>query len=62
MKVAMRHLGLDLGEPHRPYAAVSAEHDAEIGDFLREAGLTESGSGGRRRARRGQRIQRLRSA
>jgi 4-hydroxy-tetrahydrodipicolinate synthase len=42
MKAAMRHLGIDLGEPHAPYAAVSPDHDAEIGEFLRSAGLRQS--------------------
>lgn len=39
MKSAMRHLGIDLGDPQRPYARVSPEHDAQIGAFLRDAGL-----------------------
>jgi 4-hydroxy-tetrahydrodipicolinate synthase len=39
MKAAMRHLGVDLGRPMRPYTSVSAEHDAEIAEFLRTAGL-----------------------
>lgn len=39
MKSAMRHLGIDLGRPMRPYAPVSAEHDQQIGAFLRKAGL-----------------------
>jgi hypothetical protein len=36
----MRHLGIDLGRPHRPYTPVSPAHDAEIGEFLRRAGLS----------------------
>jgi 4-hydroxy-tetrahydrodipicolinate synthase len=42
MKAAMRHLGIDLGRPHAPYAAVSPDHDTEIGEFLRSAGLRQS--------------------
>ena len=39
MKAALRHLGVDVGGPHPPYKPVSPEQDAEIGDFLRRAGL-----------------------
>jgi 4-hydroxy-tetrahydrodipicolinate synthase len=42
MKAAMRGLGIDLGDPLQPYARVSSEHEAEIGDFLRQAGLVEA--------------------
>ena len=39
MKAALRHLGIDVGRPLGPYRPVSAEHDAEIGEFLRRVGL-----------------------
>ena len=41
MKAAMRHLGIDLGEPSRPYQPVTPWDNAQIGDFLRRAGLPE---------------------
>jgi 4-hydroxy-tetrahydrodipicolinate synthase len=41
MKAAMRHLGVDLGEPARPYQPVTPWDNAQIGDFLRKAGLLE---------------------
>jgi 4-hydroxy-tetrahydrodipicolinate synthase len=44
MKAAMRHLGLDLGNPRAPYAPVSPEHDAQIGEFLKQAGLVPVGA------------------
>lgn len=43
MKVAMRHLGIDLGEPARPYGRVSRWDEAAIGQFLEEVGLKEPG-------------------
>lgn len=39
MKCAMRHLGVDLGVPAAPYAAVSAADEAGITALLTEAGL-----------------------
>ncbi|MEA2639667.1 MAG: 4-hydroxy-tetrahydrodipicolinate synthase, partial [Chloroflexota bacterium] len=41
MKSAMKHMGVDLGDPARPYEPVTAWDHAQIGDFLRRAGLTE---------------------
>jgi 4-hydroxy-tetrahydrodipicolinate synthase len=42
MKAAMRHLGVDIGDPLPPYGRVSAEHDAQIGQFLKQAGLMQT--------------------
>lgn len=39
MKCALRHLGLDLGDPCYPYEPVSAADGAAIGDLLRASGL-----------------------
>lgn len=41
MKSAMRYFGIDLGSPARPYAAVTPQDDAQIGQFLRETGLLD---------------------
>jgi 4-hydroxy-tetrahydrodipicolinate synthase len=41
MKSAMKHLGIDLGDPSRPYEPVSPWDHALIGDFLRKVGLLE---------------------
>jgi 4-hydroxy-tetrahydrodipicolinate synthase len=41
MKSAMKHLGIDLGDPARPYEPVTPWDHAQIGDFLRKAGLLE---------------------
>jgi 4-hydroxy-tetrahydrodipicolinate synthase len=41
MKSAMKHLGIDLGVPSRPYEPVTPWDHAQIGDFLRKAGLLE---------------------
>ena len=43
MKAAMRHLGIDLGAPLAPYAAVSERDDLVIGQFLESVGLKEPG-------------------
>lgn len=43
MKSAMRHLGIDLGDPSRPFAAVSPRDHAQIGQFLRQVGLVGEG-------------------
>ena len=43
MKAAMRHLGVDLGEPLTPYSGVSDRDDAAIGQFLESVGLKEPG-------------------
>jgi len=39
MKSAMKHFGVDIGEPCRPYAPVSPRDHAQIGQFLRQVGL-----------------------
>ncbi len=43
MKAAMRHLGIDLGRPMRPYDSLPKWDDAQIGQFLEEVGLKEPG-------------------
>ena len=42
MKSAMRHFGIDLGDPVPPYKPVTPRDHAQIGQFLRETGLLES--------------------
>lgn len=44
MKSAMRHFGVDIGEPSRPYAPVSPRDHAQIGQFLRQVGLLGEGA------------------
>jgi 4-hydroxy-tetrahydrodipicolinate synthase len=39
MKSAMKHFGIDLGSPAKPYAPVSPRDHAQIGQFLRQVGL-----------------------
>jgi 4-hydroxy-tetrahydrodipicolinate synthase len=39
MKSALKHFGLDIGDPSRPYAPVSPRDHAQIGQFLRQIGL-----------------------
>lgn len=39
MKSAMKHFGIDIGTPSRPYAPVSPRDHAQIGQFLRQIGL-----------------------
>jgi 4-hydroxy-tetrahydrodipicolinate synthase len=39
MKSAMKHLGVDLGEPARPYSPVTPRDHAQIGQFFRQIGL-----------------------
>lgn len=41
MKAAMKHLGIDLGDPARPYEPVTPWDRGQIGDFLRRSGLLE---------------------
>lgn len=41
MKAAMRHFGVDIGAPRKPYRPVSVEDDARIGQFLRDSGVLE---------------------
>ncbi len=43
MKAAMRHLGIDLGRPMRPFGSLPKWDDAQIGQFLEEIGLKEPG-------------------
>jgi 4-hydroxy-tetrahydrodipicolinate synthase len=43
MKAAMRHLGIDLGRPMRPFGSLPRWDDAQIGQFLEEVGLKEPG-------------------
>jgi 4-hydroxy-tetrahydrodipicolinate synthase len=44
MKSAMKHFGVDIGNPSRPYAPVSPRDHEQIGQFLRQVGLIgESG-------------------
>jgi 4-hydroxy-tetrahydrodipicolinate synthase len=44
MKSAMKHFGVDIGQPCRPYAPVSPRDHEQIGQFLRQVGLIgESG-------------------
>ena len=40
----MKHFGVDIGNPSRPYAPVSPRDHAQIGQFLQQVGLLgESG-------------------
>jgi 4-hydroxy-tetrahydrodipicolinate synthase len=41
MKAAMRHFGVDIGDPLPPFSRVSEEHDREIGDFLSGTGILD---------------------
>lgn len=41
MKAAMRHMGVDIGHPRKPYRPVSVEDDARIGQFLRDTGVID---------------------
>jgi 4-hydroxy-tetrahydrodipicolinate synthase len=43
MKAAMRHLGIDLGNPAFPFGSLTPWDDAVIGQFLEEVGLKERG-------------------
>jgi 4-hydroxy-tetrahydrodipicolinate synthase len=44
MKSAMKHFGVDIGEPARPYSPVSPRDHAQIGQFLRQIGLVGEGA------------------
>jgi 4-hydroxy-tetrahydrodipicolinate synthase len=44
MKSALKHLGLDLGDPAPPYKPVSPRDHAQIGLFLRHTGLLDPGT------------------
>ena len=46
MKSAMRHFGIDLGDPCPPYKPVSPRDHAQIGQFFRQIGLIEGVEGG----------------
>jgi len=39
----MKHFGVDIGDPSRPYAPVSPRDHAQIGQFLRQVGLLGEG-------------------
>jgi 4-hydroxy-tetrahydrodipicolinate synthase len=41
MKSAMKHFGIDLGDPSRPYTPVTPRDHAQIGQFFRQIGLLE---------------------
>ena len=43
MKAAMRHLGIDLGDPMPPYASLTMPDDQALGQFLESVGLKEPG-------------------
>jgi len=43
MKSALKHFGVDIGDPSRPYAPVSPRDHAQIGQFLRQVGLLGEG-------------------
>lgn len=39
MKSALKHFGVDIGDPSRPYAPVSPRDHTQIGQFLRQIGM-----------------------
>lgn len=39
MKSALKHFGVDIGDPARPYAPVSPRDHAQIGQFLEQIGI-----------------------
>lgn len=41
MKAAMRHFGVDVGEPLTPFSRVNEEHEREIGEFLKRIGILD---------------------
>jgi len=43
MKSALRHFGLEMGDPLPPYKPVTPRDHAQIGEFLRQIGLLEKG-------------------
>ena len=43
MKSAMKHFGIDLGDPVPPYCPVSPRDHAQIGQFFKQIGLLEPG-------------------
>ncbi len=44
MKSAMKHFGVDIGDPSRPYSPVSPRDHAQIGQFLHQIGLLGEGA------------------
>ena len=43
MKSALKHFGVDIGDPARPYAPVSPRDHAQIGQFLSQIGILGDG-------------------
>ncbi|MBI2820900.1 MAG: dihydrodipicolinate synthase family protein [Acidobacteria bacterium] len=43
MKSALKHFGVDIGDPAPPFRAVTPRDHAQIGQFLRQTGLLEGG-------------------
>ena len=43
MKSALKHFGVDIGDPGRPYAPVSPRDHAQIGQFLSQIGILGEG-------------------
>ncbi len=43
MKSAMKHFGIDLGDPVPPFKPVTPRDHAQIGEFLRQIGLLDEG-------------------
>jgi 4-hydroxy-tetrahydrodipicolinate synthase len=43
MKSALRHFGVDIGDPVRPYTQVTPRDHAQIGQFFRQIGLLGEG-------------------
>ena len=43
MKSALKHFGVDIGDPARPYAPVSPRDHAQIGQFLTQIGILGDG-------------------
>jgi 4-hydroxy-tetrahydrodipicolinate synthase len=41
MKCALKHFGVDIGNPSRPYAPVSPRDQSQIGQFLKQIGLLD---------------------
>lgn len=44
MKSALKHFGVDIGDPVRPYTPVTPRDHAQIGQFLRQIGLLGDGA------------------
>ncbi len=43
MKSAMKHFGIDLGDPSMPYSPVNPRDHAQIGQFLHQIGILGEG-------------------